>query len=630
MHPTSDLALVALLVDGHLRTVVARNHWSTEVNQTICSVAEAVGGDMKLGTHCSDLQTNPVVAFDAVSLPSGRLVVNASSAGTLVPMAFPADAALLGSDVRSSELLCSSVPQASLANGPVFAVAGGTFYVADPRQELVENSLDSPANNVNLNKQDRLDGKCPTAPKTFVNEHSCVTGVETCQSTTITSAKFTLNASIIELFNTGPQGLNVHYVTGLTAESGPCSGVSSRWIRLDAGTTCDSQLDAETHDVIADQLVRRSDWQIRDVVIEGGACAAPPGTTVKIQSGVVHVAATSFSNPIGTDTSHPQYSASMCIDNNPSSGMCHSNKVTDGWLKLDLGVRQAVSGVQIYNRVDCCQGRLGAHVIETSDDDATWATCFAGTLPSTYGPHFEACAATARYVRVRLDGHADYINLAEVQVIGSGGDEDACWQHVQRHERGVYDFSYWNIHRPAATAARLQGSPNPPFPSDLLTDGGAGLVWNGSMAEWDQIVRSGTPTFMGRLGDEVDFKDLPSSVQAAVAVAEAVGAQTIASFTNVETCGSAGEVTNVPSHGIQYSLGRYVLPQERRALGSPPVGSPVAATPLDRAVSGHVDTRTEVWGNVALKAPDQLRQRMAWALTNICGHCRWSGALLLS
>ena len=76
-----------------------------------------------------------------------------------------------------------------------------------------------------------------------------------------------------------------------------------------------------------------------------------------------------------------------------------------------------------------------------------------------------------------------------------------------------------------------------------------------------------------------------------------------------EVCGSPGEVANDPKTGFQFHFG----------LG-------------DGTVNGHLDQMTDrngssrnmayhthgsVWSNVVLKAPDQLRQRVAWALSQI-------------
>ena len=73
-----------------------------------------------------------------------------------------------------------------------------------------------------------------------------------------------------------------------------------------------------------------------------------------------------------------------------------------------------MTSVIIYNRHGY-EDRFGAHVIELSDDATSWTTCFTGTLPSTYGPHSEACSGRAQHVRLRKT-QAGTINLAEVLV----------------------------------------------------------------------------------------------------------------------------------------------------------------------------------------------------------------------
>jgi hypothetical protein len=74
------------------------------------------------------------------------------------------------------------------------------------------------------------------------------------------------------------------------------------------------------------------------------------------------------------------------------------------------------------------------------------------------------------------------------------------------------------------------------------------------------------------------------------------------------------EVANVPQKGMSYKI----LPGVAGDYGD--------AMKLDRAeyrshtgipYLSHRYTRGMVWENVVLKAPDQLRQRMAWALSQI-------------
>eukprot|EP00937_MAST-01D_sp_MAST-1D-sp2_P004710 g4710.t1 len=118
------------------------------------------------------------------------------------------------------------------------------------------------------------------------------------------------------------------------------------------------------------------------------------------------------------------YPASNCNDgilDNSCDSACDDAVISDGkqpWLEMDLGAARAVSSVKIWNREDCCQERVGAHVLELSNDGSAWTMCFDGSLPASYGPFNEACVGIARYVRLRMT-HAACLNLAEVQVFGS-------------------------------------------------------------------------------------------------------------------------------------------------------------------------------------------------------------------
>ena len=115
-------------------------------------------------------------------------------------------------------------------------------------------------------------------------------------------------------------------------------------------------------------------------------------------------------------TVHPNFPASNCNDGNVNN-FCSSNLPlsSPAHLTVDLGSPQTIEAVEIYNRPDCCQDRFGDHVIELSNDKATFTQCFNGKLPSTFGPHVEPCRGTARFVRLRMLS-LNGLNLAEVKV----------------------------------------------------------------------------------------------------------------------------------------------------------------------------------------------------------------------
>jgi Protein of unknown function (DUF1800) len=104
----------------------------------------------------------------------------------------------------------------------------------------------------------------------------------------------------------------------------------------------------------------------------------------------------------------------------------------------------------------------------------------------------------------------------------------------------------------------------------------------------------------GHLDDVIKFDTLPVAI-ATQAVRDALS-QTVsnAAADGVVVCGSIGEVANVPSKGEGF---QYAWDHFRDALD----------VSFDMEEQRHT-----VWAYTALTAPDQLRQRMAWALSQIC------------
>jgi len=161
--------------------------------------------------------------------------------------------------------------------------------------------------------------------------------------------------------------------------------------------------------------------------------------------------------------------------------------------------------------------------------------------------------------------------------------DGVCWQHVNKDEYNVYDFTYFANAYPGAKAATLNRAANPV--QAIAIDGHAGLDWeatipkipmrwgsldargrqikgltwagkHGAVTQWYQVA-SGGATFqtylLGRRGDTVDFTTLPGSVQIEK-IATAVGAEAWQGSPAAESCGSPGEVANVPALGNHYRM----------------------------------------------------------------------------
>jgi hypothetical protein len=109
-----------------------------------------------------------------------------------------------------------------------------------------------------------------------------------------------------------------------------------------------------------------------------------------------------------------------------------TNQDNNAWWQVDLGGTAAISSVVIWNRTDCCASRLGDYWVFVSNtpflatDTPTTLQNRAGTFSShqTVAPNpsttIAVNGAQGQYVRVQLTG-MDYLSLAEVQVMGTGG-----------------------------------------------------------------------------------------------------------------------------------------------------------------------------------------------------------------
>jgi hypothetical protein len=107
----------------------------------------------------------------------------------------------------------------------------------------------------------------------------------------------------------------------------------------------------------------------------------------------------------------------------------HTQLQADPWWEVDLGSTQDIGRIVIWNRTDCCSGRLSNFWVFVSDmpfnagdtppdlkgRPGTWSS-FQEDLPS---PDLEIPAENVRgrYVRIQLVGKTE-LSLAEVQIYG--------------------------------------------------------------------------------------------------------------------------------------------------------------------------------------------------------------------
>ena len=217
---------------------------------------------------------------------------------------------------------------------------------------------------------------------------------------------------------------------------------------------------------------------------------------------------------------------------------------------------------------------------------------------------------------------------------------DACWEHSHPHQLNVYDFTAWATLHPGGDTAIRQfalppGSVALPFPS-----------WHTMAGQWEAKLDS--LIYLGRIGDTVDFQSLPEPLQlapyAALLEAEPVFSQ------GFEACGSPGEVANAPIETNRY--GMILTNRDTRPGDSYPIDMPTlvaeelgvttyleevhsynrdrtgggagAGSSRNQAARAPVGThqprqgKNMAWSSIVTGAEDQLRQRVAWALAQIC------------
>ena len=180
-----------------------------------------------------------------------------------------------------------------------------------------------------------------------------------------------------------------------------------------------------------------------------------------------------------------------------------------------------------------------------------------------------------------------------------------CYTHVHPDTLGVFDASVW-VGRHDGNKAVYEATGRNPisrFAEEELHE----LTYPAShpMDRW-QKRRKNLP-YVGRFGDNITFSELRSELQT-LELAKRVGAEATDGDTSFEACGSPGEVHNEPIMTNRYLFGVDTF------TGS--AGGTIFNDQLDFYYQFN-QAKSMVWLNVAFKARDQLRQRMAWALSQV-------------
>ena len=227
--------------------------------------------------------------------------------------------------------------------------------------------------------------------------------------------------------------------------------------------------------------------------------------------------------------------------------------------------------------------------------------------------------AGAALQNATADSNPDVRNITVSCGSGGGGGSakgarltvaSDCWTHVHHDLMSVFDFTLWAREHPGSSDARKANRRNPI--EAFAAAGGTTLSYPSHhlMSDWANHRNKAASrlyfTYVGRLGDQVDFKDLPSFMQSPE-MASVLGAMSSGGGSpSREACGSPGEEANEPSYGNVYEI---YQSYEKLAY---------ADRRLEWLTAHNVENaKAMVWTMVSLQAADQLRQRMAWSLSQL-------------
>jgi len=445
-------------------------------------------------------------------------VVDNATEATLVPLDPPTpwnDGVLL---LEKLHVTCPLTPGEAISPSTTLKI-GSLYRRYDPRLVMLDNTLDAP-----VNLSSRVDGfgttpsfLCPSAPKTFLNEHTCTMVGESClpyeytEATSTTDSgfeytqRFQLNRTVIRMMYETDRKL-VYVLENLplrVPDVAPCR-MPTRWRSL-------GEINGDS------------------------SCAAHGGETAFTDSSTRDVIVNAFL-------------AALYSDANPY--------LRD--IDIYAGSRD--------NR-DACE--LDGDLIYGAKVD--WnGECWQHSNPN-------------------------YGNVWDFTTFANSG-EDHPGNEDSMNFRPITQFAFWGL-----TSATLPQSHHDGRLSDALFSGELFPL-------------------LGRLGDWLTFGELPPSVRnPGIAAYLGVGIAVSSVVPSAEVCGSPGEVASRPDEGARFYFTRHRLEDPNSH-----VSQEVLANHRPQMT---VSTMMTVHTMVALFQPDQLRQRVAWALSQILVAAKGPGIL---
>ena len=572
----------ATAVDDHVPPL---NLSESDFEGFVCQVDERVGGEVVLSSipappsnfgssyGCSNTHTdrkqqvyvfNPPIGFADGSPPPHLLDVNGDDDATLqrIPPAGEPKEILRAeysyeerrTGIADTVLLAGLRVSCELGEkaGSHFLRHRDRYYRRDVRMQTLDNSLERPARRADVDVGRRA--QCPKTPRTFLNEHSC-RREPSCAATRWSSVPLTLNASTLQTFYT-EGSVMMYAIVDMPLNPSRCHSTHGCY-ESPCGAQGNGQYGEGTAAMgwVVAGSPRPQDW-MRSRWLRLDSCAG---------------------------------------DNSPTA--------------LDNSTEACLSAAIRY--AGTAEGR--AKFLET--DTRLW---------------FMADPSNPDVRDVYVDKSACDACVATNTTVGAIVDDrnGSCWRQVHPLERTVWDFGYLS----------MAYGPTDPVPNPFVAVGANGSAYIrlqdalhtansnihgfakaiGYLEAGDRRVVTKTGSdpeaylqgsmWVGVLGDETDFSALPSISQSA-SVAVALGAVREAATADDRpvVCGSPGEVAAVPelgNHFLYQSLNNGWVQWGRADLYRPYWTHGVIAP-----------SKLAAFTSVVLSAPDQLRQRVAWALS---------------
>ncbi len=178
----------------------------------------------------------------------------------------------------------------------------------------------------------------------------------------------------------------------------------------------------------------------------------------------------------------------------------------------------------------------------------------------------------------------------EINVVDIDDASTTCWKRIHDDYLSVYDMTYWVENHPGGAGPIVRWSENN---GTTLIFPQASIDKPHPMSRWEENKQKFS--YVGRFGDRIFVpRDLPNELRT----------EEVTNYYNppnendnaVLVCGSYSEVANVKSN--EYTFG---IHDGYSVNGASPDG----------------EDKVNVWYAMALEAPDQLRQRIAWSLAQV-------------